>query len=125
MSSLCGHWYPCLGLLVMSALGFNVRVDLVRTFFIAWVLFLRFTSGATPADSIEVSMAVFLIYLLADTSASIGGGSGLKPTTIHAALSKHGTVTTRPLWLRSWQQKFTCRCLQLFMSSEMGYMVHS
>ena len=34
----------------------------------------------------------FLIHIPADVSANIGGGLGLKPTTIHATCSKHGTV---------------------------------
>ena len=34
----------------------------------------------------------FSIHILTDVSASIGGGSGLKPMTVRAARSKHGTV---------------------------------
>ena len=43
--------------------------------FLACVI-LRFTSGVTPADYIEVNMAAehFLIHIPADMSASIGGG---------------------------------------------------
>ena len=35
------HWYPCFGLLVTSALGFKVRVDLSVLFFVTcmqWIL---------------------------------------------------------------------------------------
>ena len=53
-SFLWGHWYPCFGLLVISALGFKARVDPLACF-VACVI-LRFTSGSTPADCIEVSM---------------------------------------------------------------------
>ena len=60
--------------------------------FLACVI-LRFTSGTTPADCIEVSTAAkpFLIHVLADVSTSIGGGSGLEPTTIPCR--KHGSVS--------------------------------
>ena len=52
-----GPLYPCFGLLVTSAVGFKVRVDFSLAHFLACELVLRFTSGATPADCIEVSMA--------------------------------------------------------------------
>ena len=44
--------------------------------------FLRFTSGATPANCIEVSMATkpFLIHVPADVSAGIDRGSGESAT---------------------------------------------
>ena len=32
MSFLWGHWYPCFGLLVMSALGFKARVESLARF---------------------------------------------------------------------------------------------
>ena len=44
----------------MSTLGFKARVDFTLECFLARALFLRFTSGGTPADCIEVSMAVEL-----------------------------------------------------------------
>ena len=56
-SFLWGHCYPGFGLLVTSALGFKARVDFSLACFLAYVLVLRFTSGVTPADCIEVSMA--------------------------------------------------------------------
>ena len=58
-------------------------------------LILRFTSGVTPTDFLEVSMAAepFLIQVLADKSTSIGGGLGLEPTTVRAAYSKHSAVS--------------------------------
>ena len=40
--------------LVMSALGFKTRVDFLLACFLTIVI-LRFTSGVTPADCIEVS----------------------------------------------------------------------
>ena len=48
-----GHWYPCFGLLV----GFKAGVEFSLAYFLACVLFLRFTSSATPADFIDVSIA--------------------------------------------------------------------
>ena len=57
---LWGHWYPCFGFLVMSPLGFKVRVgSLIHTWWrhICDVHSLRFTSGATPADLLTASMA--------------------------------------------------------------------
>ena len=51
-----GPLIPLFGLLVMSALGFKARVDSLACF-LACVLFLRFTSGATPADLLTASMA--------------------------------------------------------------------
>ena len=56
-SFLLSHWYPCFGLLVTSAKGFKARVDFSLAHFLACALFLRLTSGATPADCIEVSTA--------------------------------------------------------------------
>ena len=44
------------GLLVTFALGFKARVDPFASFLACVIL--RFTSGATPADCIGVSMAV-------------------------------------------------------------------
>ena len=37
--------------------GFKVRVDFSLAHFLAWTLFLRFTSSATPADLLAASMA--------------------------------------------------------------------
>ena len=48
----------------MSALGFKARVDFSLVYFLAGVLFLRFTSGATPADCIEVSVLSYLAMYL-------------------------------------------------------------
>ena len=62
--------------------------------FLTFVI-LRFTSGVTPADCIEVSMAAkpfWSTYLNTDMSVSIAGGSGLKSMMVHAACSKHDTV---------------------------------
>ena len=84
-----GHWYPCFVLLVTYVLGFKAMVNPLHAFSVI----LRFTSGVTPADCIEVSMAT-----------SIGGGSGLKPMTVHVANT--GLYTIRPLRLgwNSWFQ---------------------
>ena len=54
-SLLWSHWYPCFGPLVMSALGLKARVDPLAGFLACMIL--RFASGATPADCIEVSVA--------------------------------------------------------------------
>ena len=56
---LWGHWYPCFGLLVTSALGFKARVDhpLLACFVDVHNGFLRFTSGVTPANLLMASMA--------------------------------------------------------------------
>ena len=59
----------------MSALGFKVTMDPLLAYFLTCVI-LRFTSGATPADCIEVSMAgrpFQYIYL------QIPCGEGLNP----------------------------------------------
>ena len=77
-----GHWYPCFGLLVVSALGFKARVDAFFACFLACVI-LRFTSGATPADCIEVSMAAKPYRCVCKHWWRLW--SGLKPTTIYAA----------------------------------------
>ena len=58
---------------------------------------LRFTSGATPADCIEVSMAAKpfqTTYLQMCPQALVEDWArpGLEPMTVHAAHSKHGTV---------------------------------
>ena len=65
MSFLWGHWYPCFGLLMMSALGFKARVDFLLVCFLACVLFLRFTSVATPANVLTARMPARCIpYML-------------------------------------------------------------
>ena len=71
---LVGPLILCFRLLVMSPLGFKARVD---SFICTWwkcicYTFLRFTSGATPADVLVTSMAAKLVsstYL----QAGIGG----------------------------------------------------
>ena len=55
MSFLWGHWYPCFRLLVTSALGYKARVDSL-VHFLACMLFLRFTSHATPANLLTANM---------------------------------------------------------------------
>ena len=50
-----GHRYPCFGVQVMSPLGFKASVDPFACFLACVIL--RFTSGATADDWIEVSMA--------------------------------------------------------------------
>ena len=60
-----GPLIPLFGQFVTSALGFKAWVDFWLAPFLAFMLFLRFTSGATPADCIEVSMsASHLLYKL-------------------------------------------------------------
>ena len=59
---------------------------------------LRFTSGVTPADCTEVSMVAEPFEpVLIEVSTSIGGGSGLEPTTLCAASTV--LCTARPLRL--------------------------
>ena len=50
-SLLWGHWYPCFGLLVLSALGFKAKVYPFACLLTSVIL--RFTSGVTPADCTE------------------------------------------------------------------------
>ena len=59
MSFLWSHLYHCFELLVTSALDFKARVDSLTCVFhcLSCNRFLRFTSGATPADFLAVSMA--------------------------------------------------------------------
>ena len=59
MSFSWGHWYPCFGLLVTSALGSQAKVDPFFACFLACVI-LRFSSGATPGDWSAFS---FLYYM--------------------------------------------------------------
>ena len=54
---LWGHSYPCFELLVTSALGFKASVDFSLACFLACMLFLRFTSGVTPANLLTASTA--------------------------------------------------------------------
>ena len=67
-----GYWYPCFGLLVMSALGFKARVD----------PFCMLPCLCDPQIHLwcdtcwQHGSPAFLIHLPADMSASIGGGSG-------------------------------------------------
>ena len=75
-------------------LGFKARGgSLTCVFSPACNEFLRFTSSATPVEwyRCQHGSRPFLIHI-PDVSASIGGGSGLQPTTVRAAHSKHGAV---------------------------------
>ena len=59
MSFLGGHWYPCFGFLVMSPLGFKVRVGSALFTFCGGecnVHSLRSTSGATLANLLAASL---------------------------------------------------------------------
>ena len=114
MSFLWGHWYPCFGLLVTSALGFKARVDSLACF-LACMLFLRFTSGAIPADLLTASMAaepLWPTYLQpSDVSTSIGGvevgaaartyglgqGSNPRPTVPQHSALNNSTIPARLL----------------------------
>ena len=68
----------------MAALGFKARVD-----FLTSTLFLRFTSGVTPA---VYGSQAFLIHIPVEVSVSIDGGLGIEPMTIYAICNKHDTV---------------------------------
>ena len=107
-----GPLIPCFGLLVTSALGFKARVDSLACF-LACAPFLRFTSGATPADLLTASMAaepLWPMYLQpSDVSTSIGGvkvgaaartyglgpGSNLWPTVPQHSTLNHSTIPAR------------------------------
>ena len=58
-------FYPCFGLLGTSALGFQAQVDPhLYAFSPGCNGFLRFTSGATPADFLTASMAAgHILYM--------------------------------------------------------------
>ena len=94
-SFLCGHWYPCHGLLAMSALGFKAWMD-----FLACMLSCLCTTDSSDSPLVWHLLTVwgqhgsqaFLIHAPANMSASIGGCSGFEPMPVHAAHSKHGTV---------------------------------
>ena len=74
-----GPLIPCFGLPVTSTLGFKARVDFALARFFACMLFLWFTSGATPADCIEVSMAAsHILYMrVAEVGCPLGHGDRL------------------------------------------------
>ena len=83
-----GHWYSCFRLLVTSALGFKARVDFLLARFLACVLFLRFTSGATPADGIEISMAVGHIPYIHVAEVGCRDSNGRHPAQQADSISK-------------------------------------
>ena len=58
-SFLCHHWYPCVGPLVTSQLGFKARLGSLIPIGGGIVIIhsLRLTSGVTPANFFAVSMA--------------------------------------------------------------------
>ena len=68
----------CFGFLVTSTLGFKARVNCV----LSRLCHPRFTSGATPADCIEVSMAAEPFWST-NLQTSIGGGSGQTRARTH------------------------------------------
>ena len=87
-SFLWGHWYSCFGLLVTSHLAFKARVgSLIPT----WQrhtcnTFLKFTSGAIPANLLEASMAVKLIsstYLWPGTGGTQTGNLSCHRRTLY------------------------------------------
>ena len=77
--------------------------------------FLRFTSGATPADCIEVSIAAkpfWSTYLWALVEVW-----GLEPTTVHAA--RTALQTTRPLRL-GWKVVSQCYFCMILSFKDMS-----
>ena len=56
-----GHQYPSFGLLMMSSLGFKAREGSLKNLCLAEI-YLRFTSGATPADFLAASIAAKLFF---------------------------------------------------------------
>ena len=108
MSFLWGHWYLCFGLLVMSALGFKARVDSLACF-LACALFLRFTSGATPADLLaaeplwptylqpsDISISIGCVEVgAAARTYGLGQGSNPWPTVPQHSALNHSTIPAR------------------------------
>ena len=87
-SFLWGHWYPCFGLLAMSPLGFKARVDPSLVCFVAcmqWIPEIHLWCHTCWLYRGQHGSWAFLIHIPADVAASIGGGSGLDPTTVRAA----------------------------------------
>ena len=77
----------------MSAVGFKTRVDPLLVYFLVCVqLIPQIHPGSTPAERSQHGNRAILIHIPADMSAGIGGGSGLKPMTIHTSRSKYGAV---------------------------------
>ena len=81
---LWDHWYPCFGLLVMSALGFKARVDPSLACFIACVQWIPqinlWCNACWPPDGQHGSQA-FLIHILVQEwamSALLNGRNTLK-----------------------------------------------
>ena len=98
-SFLWGHWYPCFGLLAMSPLGFKAKVDPLLACFVArvqWIPEIHLWCNTCWLYRGHRGSWAILIHIPADIPASIGGGLGLKPTTICAASMM--LQTTRPLW---------------------------
>ena len=96
-----GHWYPCFGLLVMSALGFKARVDSLACVLFSPVhnRFLRFTSGATPAFSTNMGVHCISMYMSCKRSRQE------KRLPIVRKLQHVSTRDTGPL--RLWIAKFS------------------
>ena len=95
-SFLWDHWCPCFGPLVISALGFKARVDP----FLLTCVILRFTYCATPADCVEVSMAVKLFW---STYLQIMGPQALVGVQTHDHTCHSTTFSTiRSLRLGLW-----------------------
>ena len=96
-SFLWGYSYPCFGLLMMTALVFKTSLD---PFFASFLTFVipRFTSGVTPADCIEVSMAAkpsWLTYLQTCPQALVEVQAGAR--TYDHLRDEHNAIFTRPL----------------------------
>ena len=95
---LWDHWYPCYGLLLTSALGFEARgrSPCLYALFPACNGILRFTSGVAPADlfvpnmvaepfrstSLRTSIIIFKIVLPNLTNFQIHGYIGIVFTTL-------------------------------------------
>ena len=99
-SFLWGHWYPCFGPLVMSALSFKARVDPFCVFSYLCDLQIHLCCDTCWLYRGQHGSQAFFIHIPADVSTSIGGGAGLEPMTVHAACCKHGTVyhLATPAW---------------------------
>ena len=93
---LCGHWYPCFGFQVTSALGFKTRVD-----FIACML-------------VACAQWIPQIYLWCDTCWPLGSQHGIWAISIYILVSRHGWGFSPHFIFGSIDGRLVFRCLTLY-----------
>ena len=85
-SFLWGHWYPCYGLLVMSALGFKARVDPSLVCFVScvqwipqihlikcsFIYFIRFVAPTVNSSNMYKSGGEWKLYTLGPAYNELG-----------------------------------------------------